>query len=482
MVRVKKTLTAEEKLTAALVPAEEQPYEIPKNWCWVKLGMLLYPQETKKPDGKSFRYIDIDAVDNVSQVVHTPKLLLSEKAPSRASRKLHAGDVIFSLVRPYLRNIAYIDDSLSDCIASTGFYVCQCRNALFSKYLYRNLCSQGTINYLTGYMKGDNSPSIRKENLENMPVPLPPLAEQQRIVARIEALFRRLDEAEEKIQYALDSFDKRRSALLARAFSGKLVIHRKSYGTAEELYQKIKKEKLKLLSDKKEKAMAPISDNEKPFHIPDTWKWVRWGELAESIQYGYNAPAKKSGRIKMVRISDIQNGHVDWNTVPYCVIDEKDVSKYVLKKNDILFARTGATVGKSFLVESVPENVIYAGYLIRTQYSSLLPPKYLKYFMDSPFYWIQLHNGTTATAQPNCNGTVLGNMIFPLPPLEEQKEIVRILDEAFAREDEAREAAERALAAIPKLRRAILARAFRGQLGTGDPSDEDARALLARTL
>ena len=131
----------------------------------------------------------------------------------------------------------------------------------------------------------------------------------------------------------------------------------------------------------------------------------------------------------MVRISDIQDGRVLWDSVPYCEISEKDIPTYLLSANDILFARTGGTVGKSYLVKDVPEESIYAGYLIRTRYSAHLCPEYMKYFMESQLYWDQLHNGTIATAQPNCNGKTLSRMSLPLPPLAEQKRIVARLEE-----------------------------------------------------
>ena len=165
-------------------------------------------------------------------------------------------------------------------------------------------------------------------------------------------------------------------------------------------------------------------DDEIPFEIPGSWVWERWGSISQSIQYGYNAPAKDCGRIKMVRISDIQNNSVLWETVPYCDIKENEISTYLLKPNDILFARTGGTVGKSYLVQEVPEEAIYAGYLIRTRYSQWLCPQYLKFFMESELYWSQLRNGTIATAQPNCNGKTLGKMLLPIPPLSEQYRIV----------------------------------------------------------
>ena len=223
-----------------------------------------------------------------------------------------------------------------------------------------------------------------------------------------------------------------KNSILQLAIQGKLVEQRPDEGTAEELFAQIQEEKQRLIAKKKikkEKPLPEITEDEKPFDIPESWKWVRWGDLSQSIQYGYNAPAQESGRIKMVRISDIQDGKVLWDSVPYCEIKEDDISAYLLNSNDILFARTGGTVGKSYLVKEVPEEAIYAGYLIRTRYSSLLCPEYMKSFMDSQLYWEQLRNGTIATAQPNCNGKTLAKMILPLPPLAEQKRIVEKLEQ-----------------------------------------------------
>ena len=223
-----------------------------------------------------------------------------------------------------------------------------------------------------------------------------------------------------------------KNSILQLAIQGKLVEQRAEEGTAEELYRQIHVEKQALVKAgkiKKEKPLLKISEDEVPFEIPESWKWVRWGDLSESIQYGYNAPAQESGRIKMVRISDIQDGRVLWDTVPFCEIADSDIDTYLLAKDDILFARTGGTVGKSYLVSEVPEDAIYAGYLIRTRYSRSLCPEYMKFFMDSALYWEQLHDGTIATAQPNCNGKTLSKMLLPLPPLAEQKRIVAKIEE-----------------------------------------------------
>ena len=144
-----------------------------------------------------------------------------------------------------------------------------------------------------------------------------------------------------------------KASILQYAIQGKLVEQRPEEGTGEELYRQIKTEKQRLIKEgkiKKEKSLPEITDDEIPFDIPDSWKWVRWGDLSFSIQYGYNAPAKRTGRVKMVRISDIQNGKVIWETVPFCDINEAEIQTYLLATNDILFARTGGTVGKSYIV------------------------------------------------------------------------------------------------------------------------------------
>ena len=284
--------------------------------------------------------------------------------------------------------------------------------------------------------KNSTNDNISMDTINSFPIPLPPLAEQKRIVAKIEELLPYIDRYETAWS-KLEQFNSRfpedmKKSLLQYAIQGKLVEQRPEEGTAEELFTQIQKEKQRLIAEKKikkEKSLPEITEDEKPFDIPESWKWVRWGDLSQSIQYGYNAPAQESGRIKMVRISDIQDGRVMWDSVPYCEIKEEDIPAYLLESNDILFARTGGTVGKSYLVKEVSEEAIYAGYLIRTQYSSLLCPEYLKYFMESQLYWEQLRNGTIATAQPNCNGKTLSKMILPLPPLAEQERIVEKLEQ-----------------------------------------------------
>ena len=171
----KQTLSPEEGLSQALVPKDKQPYAVPENWTWVRGCALLQPMTTRKPAGEKFRYIDIDAIDNYNQTVTEPKSLLVSEAPSRASREVKEDDTLFSMVRPYLRNIAYVDSGLADCIASTGFFVCRPFPMMEGRCLYALMVSDYVVNGLNAFMKGDNSPSIRQENIFSFAFPVPPL-------------------------------------------------------------------------------------------------------------------------------------------------------------------------------------------------------------------------------------------------------------------------------------------------------------------
>jgi len=295
-----------------------------------------------------------------------------------------------------------------------------------------------------------------------------------------------------------------KNSILQWAIQGKLVPQDPNDEPASVLLEKIRVEKARLIKegkikkDKKESIIFRGEDNsyyekfadgkvvcideEIPFEIPANWQWERWGNLSYSIQYGYNAPAEEIGNIRMVRISDIQNGEVLWTTVPYCHISPNEIETYLLQKDDILFARTGGTVGKSFLVKEVPYPSIYAGYLIRTRYSHFLSFQYMKYFMESQLYWEQLRNGTIATAQPNCNGKTLAKMFLPIPPFNEQVRITEKLNHVLKRVEKygaSQDKLNNLNARINEfLKKSILQDAIQGKPAPQDSSDEPASILL----
>ncbi|MBR6052486.1 MAG: restriction endonuclease subunit S [Clostridia bacterium] len=449
--------TGEEAMTKAITTVkskkavfsdDDYSLDLPDSWAWAKLSELT--SDSTLNDGNwvlsndmvpsgPVKLIQLGSIGNCIYKDKGFKYLTEKRFRELNGRQIHEG---YLLVNRLIgdRMLACILPSI-DGILITAVDVCWIapNEQLFNqKYLMYALTSEDFQRKVKALGRGTTRFRISKLNLIDIAFPFPPLAEQKRIVAKIEELLPLIDRYDQAYS-KLEKLNKRfpldlQKSILQLAMQGKLVPQDPSEGTGEELYRQIQAEKGKLVKEgkiKKEKPLAEISEDEIPFEIPDSWEWVRWGELSQDIQYGFNAPAQTNGRIKMVRISDIQDSKVLWDTVPYCEISEKEISAYLLKKNDILFARTGGTVGKSYLVEDVPEDAVYAGYLIRTRYSTFLFPKYLKYFMESNLYWNQLRDGTIATAQPNCNGKTLSRMILPLPPLAEQKRIVEAIERLF---------------------------------------------------
>ncbi len=430
--------------------ADEVPFDIPDSWEWVRLGTVIELQsgQDMTPDkyndcGKGIPYIT-------------------------GASNIENGNVLINRWTEYGRAFAYCGDILLTCKGTVGtMAVLQESQVHIARQImairpiselyvpYIQLVLDTLVENLKAAAKS-MIPGIAREDVLQSLFPVPPVSEQKRIVQKVSELSPSLEQyasADTKLLSLNAAFpDALKKSILQEAVQGKLVPQDPSDEPAEALLERIRAKKQQLIKEgkiKKDKhesvifrrdnshyekldGMERCIDDELPFEIPESWAWVRWGAIAESIQYGYNAPAKQEGRIRMVRISDIHENTVAWSSVPFCDIDDSDIPTYLLQANDILFARTGGTVGKSFLVSEVPCESIYAGYLIRTRYSSLLCPQYLKYFMESPLYWQQLKSGTTATAQPNCNGQTLAKMLLPLPPANEQLRIVDNLARTFA--------------------------------------------------
>ena len=170
-----------------------------------------------------------------------------------------------------------------------------------------------------------------------------------------------------------------------------------------------------------------------PFDIPEKWTFVKLSNISVKVHYGYTASAADNGNYKLLRITDISSGYVNWDTVPFCHVDEKAISKMKLAQNDLVIARSGASVGTAYLIKELKCDAVFASYLIRViPKLDLVYPKYLEIFCKSPFYWKQIQKSSTGTAQLNVNAKSLNNLDLPLPPLEEQKRIVAKVEELFA--------------------------------------------------
>lgn len=451
MPKKKTALTIEERLQQALVPAEKQPYEVPENWVWVHGKNIFMPMESRKPDGEDFYYIDIDAIDNKNQVVTEAKKIKTAQAPSRASRKLHTGDTVFSLVRPYLKNIAYIDVQLSDCIASTGFFVCTPNAALNDKYLYRLMVSSYVVDGLNKHMKGDNSPSIRKDDIENYPFPLPPLSEQQRIVERIEELFAKLDEAKERLQEVADSFAVRKAAILHKAFTGELTKQwRWENGVSDESWE--------------EKKLGEVGS------------WLGGGTPSTNREEYWD-----NGNILWITSKDMKSAVIEDTLMKVNEIGVKNSSANYIEKPAILVVMRSGILRRTF-----PVAMVKKPFTVNQDLKAIVPDKDDLEFL----FWMLLSNERrildscmkNGTTVESINSNALKAFAFKCPTLPEQHEIVRLIDDLLARERSSQQATEQALASIDLMKKSILARAFRGELGTNKASEASALELLKQVL
>lgn len=317
---------------------------------------------------------------------------------------------------------------------------------------------------------------------------------------------------------------KLRELILELAVRGKLVPQDPNDEPASKLLKRIAAEKAELVKQgkiKKQKPLPEISEDEKPFELPEGWEWVRLIDIMADIHYGYTASADETKKIKLLRITDIQDNKVNWETVPGCNISEKMADQYRLVNNDIVVARTGGTVGKSYLVENINVSAVFASYLIRLKYLSPMQPEFTKIFLGSQLYWKQLYDGTSGTGQPNVNGNALKAIVLPIAPINEQCKVISKVDELMALCDQLEQQSLTSLdthqqlveallatltdsqnekelaenwsrinqhfdtlftteASIDALKQTILQLAVMGKLVPQDPNDEPASELLKR--
>lgn len=422
------------------ISKEEIPFEIPESWEWVRF-FSIFNLETNlvKPN----LYLDYPhiAPDNIEK--GTGKLLnyrtVREDRVKSNNHLFYEGHIIYSKIRPLLRKaiIASFDGLCSADMypLSTSINLDYALYYLLSdsfNYQVSNICSSRV-----------KMPKINQEELSTIVIPLPPLAEQHRIVAKIEELLPKVEEYG-KAQEALDKLnaelpERLKKSILQEAIMGKLVPQDPNDEPASVLLDKIRKEKAKLVKEgklkKKDLIETPISKDEIPFEIPESWEWCRLINLSKIIHYGYTSSAAPTGNSKLLRITDIQDDKVNWQTVPFCTIKEKDLDNYQLHNRDILIARTGGTVGKTYIVRELNDVSVFASYLIRVIPLENTYEEYIKLFMGSPYYWSQLTDATSGTGQPNVNGQSLSNLIVPLPPLAEQHRIVAKIEELLTKID-----------------------------------------------
>lgn len=453
MPKKKTALTIEERLQQALVPAEEQPYEVPENWVWVRLGAVCFFENGyafKSDKFSSEKGIPVIRISNIKEnnvdlddCIKTLEENIDEKFI------VHQGDLLIAMSGATTgKNGVYMSANIAYLNQRVGNIKVKNKELLIEKF--RNFYIANMQNEILNTAYGGAQPNISSQKMSVMTFPLPPLSEQQRIVERIEELFAKLDEAKERLQEVANSFAVRKAAILHKAFTGELTKQwRRENGVSDE-----------------------------------SWEEKTIGEICSSLKYGTSKKSSDDGEVVVLRMGNLQNGEIDWSNLSY-TSDEEDIKKYLLKSGDVLFNRTNSPelVGKTSIYRGEMP-AIYAGYLIKLDYEkNIVVGDYLNYYLNSSKakeYYMQVK--TDGVSQSNINAKKIGEFEIPLPTLSEQHEIVRLINDLLARERSAQQAAEQALASIDLMKKSILARAFRGELGTNKASEASALELLKQVL
>ena len=431
MARAKKeaALTPEERFQAALVPDWEWPYKLPENWCWTYFKSISTIQTGKK----DANYGSNEGKYPFFTCAAEPIRCHGYSFDCRAILLAGNGDI---------NNISRYNGKFE---AYQRTYVVKiaeplCFDYIFYWFKYR------WFDFNKGKMFGTAIPYIRLGNLQEFPTPIPPLAEQQRIVDRIESLFAKLDEAKEKAQTVVDSFETRKAAILHKAFTGELTKKWRKSANTRWVYKKIK----------------------------DCCKLGSGG-----------TPSRKVPNFYKGDIPWIKTGEIEWNDIydteekiTQSAIDNSSARCY--KPGVVLVAMygMGVTRGKASILR-VQAATNQAVCVLEPQ-SALLYNRYLLYYFMRN-YW-DIREKAVGGNQLNLSLTIIKELNIEIPPIDEQMEIVQILDDLFAKEQQAKESAEAVLDQIDLMKKSILARAFRGELGTNDPSEESALELLKRVL
>lgn len=450
MAKKKETLTPEDRLQAALVPESEQPYPVPENWCWVRLGEFSTSQY-----GYTAKSIENDAYPKMLRITDiqeygvnwgdVPNCEITQD--NLEKYRLSDGDIVIARTGATTGKSFLLNDPCNSVFAS---YLIRLRvnRGTFPKYVFNFLQTDNYWKQISELSSGIAQPGVNATKLQSLCFPLPPLSEQQRIVDRIESLFAKLDEAKQKSRDALDSFETRKAAILHKAFTGELTAQWRT-----------------------ENGVGMESWTSHP--------------LKNVTQIGSGGtPSRKNSQYYLGNILWIKTGEIYWN----CIYDSEekiteeaiaDSSAKLYPAGTVLVAMygQGLTRGRAAIL-GVPATTNQA--VCALQPCDCLEKRYLYYYFMAN-YW-EYREKAVGGNQPNYSATMIGKWIINIPSVPEQAEIVRILDDLLAKEQQTKEAAEGVLEQIDLIKKAILARAFRGELGTNDPSEESAVELLKQVL
>ena len=455
MPKKKTALTIEERLQQALVPAEEQPYEVPKNWVWVRLGAVCFFENGyafKSDKFSSEKGIPVIRISNIKEnnvdlddCIKTLEENIDEKFI------VHQGDLLIAMSGATTgKNGVYMSANIAYLNQRVGNIKVKNKELLIEKF--RNFYIANMQNEILNTAYGGAQPNISSQKMSVMTFPLPPLSEQQRIIERIEVLFAKLDEAKERLQEVADSFAVRKAAILHKAFTGELTKQwRRENGVSDE-----------------------------------SWEEKKFDDCIEKMQNGLSKRKGDEGNnIGVLRLANLSEDDLVLDDLRYILLTEKEEKNYLLSKDDVIMIRVNGSkdnVARQIVINT-DEKLAFCDHIIRIKYNPNIVARYVMYFSKTNAYRKYVEDNMVSSAGQNTiSRKGLASLVIPLPSIEEQHEIVRLIDDLLARERAAQQAAEQALASIDLMKKSILARAFRGELSTNKASEASALELLKQVL
>lgn len=435
--------------------------ELPKGWVTSQIDSLCAKPEQLKPEALlKFNYIDISSVDRDKKLISEPAEILGCDAPSRARKIVNTGDVLVSMTRPNLNAVAKVPEKYDGQIASTGFDVLK-PFLIEPDWLFSVVKSKPFIDSISGTTIGALYPACKASDIRGYEMPLPPLAEQKRIVEKLDEVLAQVDTIKARLDGIPDLLKRFRQSVLASAVSGKLTEEWRG--------------KEKLLLDE-------VTD------LPQSWQIKAANEVCIKVQSGStprNDPFNQDGTVPFLKVYNIVSQQIDFDYKPQFVTTDTHQDKLkrsIAYPGDVLMNIVGPPLGKvAILTDQYPEwNLNQAITLFRANDEQLIN-KYLYFVLcEGALVRDVMPETKGSVGQVNISLTQCRDSKVPLPPLEEQKEIVRLVEQYFAFADTIETQVKKAQARVDNLTQSILAKAFRGELVAQDPNDEPADKLLER--
>lgn len=448
----KKRLIAEKKIKKEKplpeITEDEKPFDIPESWKWVKLGEIVTVLGGKRiPAGRQlttentgYKYIRVSDMKDGTVLTDGLLYVPSDIFPSIARYIIHKEDVYIT-VAGTIGRVGKIPEEID------GANLTENADRLVFSMLEQNWlikCLESNIvqSQIANVTTKVGQPKLAIKRIQKLIIPLPPLAEQKRIVAKFEELLPYIDRYEQawsKLEQFNNLFpEDMKKSLLQYAIQGKLVEQRPEEGTAEELFARIQEEKQRLIAEKKtkkEKPLPEITEEEKPFDIPESWKWVYLLDIIEEKPSNGYSPKGVTypTEIKNLTLTATTSGRFKDDAFKYVDISKEDASKYWLKNNDLLIQRSNSRelVGTSCIYTGADNAYIYPDLMMRMHVSSQVDIYYIDYVLKAPVtrnYYMASASGTSES-MPKINQKIVSFTLVPLPPLAEQKRIVEKLEQ-----------------------------------------------------